>query len=342
MVNFLNIFYNLLKKNKYTERKLRLIINQTLDKLEKIFYPYPQKLIEYRKYPPKKTVLFSFGGTGDIAIFSSFTFYLKSKYPRSKLISLIYKNNRNLYVASLDPSIDKVIPIELPRFFNFSHIEKIKKKYNFDLFIYLSYYPNLRFLMPNIKFIHMPYFIARDIPMKIPPPRLKLDFQVKKENYIFINFDILTFNFSDNYLQDKEVNFLLEKLTVRFPKINFLVNDYEKRIKVKRKNLLIFSADYKSLLKKAACSKLFISFRNGLCDVVAASTKNLPMLIIFPEDNYPNKWGTPFSVVFGMKEIGYPNPIEEYNFNKKKDKTLNLLFGKIVNFINKNYGQQSN
>lgn len=337
MIKLLNIFFNIIKKNKYADRTLRLIINKILDQTDNIFHPYPRKLIEYKKYPPKKILLFSFGGTGDIAIFSSFTSYLKSKFPYSKITNLVINDKRILYTASLDPNVDKIIPIEISRFFNFSYIDKIKKNYNFDLFIYLNLYPGLRFLMSNIKFIHMPYFIARDIPTKTPSPYLKLDFKPKKENYIFLNFDILTFNFSNNYLQDKEVNLLIKKLVSRFPKVVFLINDYEKRVKIKANNLLIFSGDYKNLVKKAVNTKLFISFRNGLCDVIAASTKNLPMLIIFPNDNYPSQWGSPFSVVFSMKEINYPNPIEEYNFNKAKDKSLKLLFNRIVKFINSYY-----
>lgn len=337
MIKFLNIFYSIFKKNKYAERKLRLIINKILDKKESIFHPYPKKLIEYKKYPPKKILLFSYGGTGDIAVFSSFTSYLKSIFPNSQIICLVNDNQRNLYVASLDSNVDRVIPIEIPRFFNYSYIEKVKKSYDFDLFIYLNLYPELRFLMPNIKFIHMSYFIARCIPVKTPVPYLRLDFKTKKENYIFINFDILTFNFSDNYLQDDELNLLIKKLVNQFPKIVFFINDYEKRVKVKANNLSIFSGNYKNLVKKAVNAKLFISFRNGLCDVVAASTKNLPMLVIYPDDNYPSKDGVAFSLIFGMKEINYPNKITEYIFNKEKDKKLNLIYNIIVDFINNNY-----
>lgn len=338
MIKFLNIFYSIIKKNKYAERTLRLIINKILDKAENMLYPYPKKLIEYKKYPPKKILLFSYGGTGDIAVFSSFTSYLKSIFPNSQINNLVNNNERNLYVASLDPNVNRVIPIEMTRFFNFLYIEKVKKNYDFDLFIYLNMYPGLRFLMPNIKFIHMPYFIARCIPVKkTPVPYLKLDFKTKKENYIFINFDILTFNFSDNYLQDNEINLLIKKLVNRFPKIIFYINDYERRVKIKANNLLIFSGNYKSLVKKAVNAQLFISFRNGLCDVVAALTKNLPMLVIYPDDNYPSKDGTAFSLIFGMKEINYPNKITEYIFNKEKDKKLNLIFNNIGDFINNNY-----
>jgi len=341
MLTFImNKFYGIIKNNPKIERTIRQLINDILDYKEVILNPYPKNCLDIKKSNIKKILLFSYGGTGDLALFSSFTSYLRKSYPKAQITNLVVKNHNIEYVASLDLNIDRVIGIKVPRFFNFSFLKKIKNKYQYDLFITLNLYPDLRYLMPNIKAIHMPYFIYRDIPIHTPTPRLVLDFKIKENNYIFLNFDMIAFNFSQNYLTQEEIEKLISFLTSKFPNFTFVVNDFEKRIKTRGKNLILFRGKYKELLKIVSGAPLFISFRNGLCDVIAASTKNKKMLIIYPDQNYPGKWGVPFIRTFGMKEIGYPHYIEEYIFNKIKDKNLSTLQNKIKNFIKKNYGKK--
>ena len=191
--------------------------------------------------------------------------------------------------------------------------------------------------MPNIKLIHIPYFVFRNIPIHTPVPKLVLDFKPIKKKYIFINLDMLSFNFSSNNLNSDEKNFLINLLIKKFPNYDFLINDLENEIKIKKNNLIIFRGNYKKLVKLSACSRLFISMRNGLCDVIAASTKKLPMFVIYHDENYPGPNGSPFIKIIGMKEIGYKNHIEEYIFNKKRDRSLTKIYKKLVDFINKYY-----
>ena len=167
MIKILNIFYHLIHKNKQIERFLRKKINDLLDLKENFFNPYPRNLLEIKNKKIKNILLFSHGYTGDIAIFSSFTSYLRKKYKNAKIKNIILNKDSIKYIASLDKNIDEIIPIRMPRFFNFNYIKKIKKKYKYDLFIYLNIYPDLRFLMPNIKLIHIPYFVFRNIPFVI-------------------------------------------------------------------------------------------------------------------------------------------------------------------------------
>jgi ADP-heptose:LPS heptosyltransferase len=332
----LNIFYRFIYKNKSVERLLRKTINDLLDIKENLLNPYPNNLVQIKNKKIKNILLVSFGGTGDIAIFSSFTTYLKKRYPNSKITVIVHNKKSIIYTATLDKNIDKIIPINFPRFFDFTFVKKTIKEFDYDLFIYTNLYPFLRHLMPNIKFIFMPYFIFRDIPLKVPSPKLKLDFKLIKKKYILLNFDIITFNFSKDYINDKEINYLLDLITNTYKNIVFYYNDFENRIKIKKSNLKIFKGNYKKLVKIASQANLFISMRNGLCDVIAASTKNLPMFVIYPNQIYPGKNGTEFIKIFNMKEINYQNPIEEYVFNKKNT-SIKKLFNRISLFIKKYY-----
>lgn len=337
MDKILNYLYSSIKNNLILEKKLRKLINNILDIYENIFHPYPNKCLEIKKWPPKKILLFAYGGTGDIAYFSAFTSHLKKKFPDCKIFYVINQIERLKFVALLDKNIDKIIPIKFPRFFTFNFFEKIKKNFTFDVSLIMNFYPNLRYLMPNLNFIYYPFFLFRDIPLKsLPIPKLYPNFRIKRQNYIFLNFEALTFNFDENFLNEKVVIDLTKYILEKFPEENFIINKFINFSYIKLKNypnLKIFNDDYKNLVKVASQSKLIILSRSGLVDVLAALNRNLPMFTIYPDVLYPGKNGAPFIKVFGLKEIYHSNKIEEFTYNKNN---YFLLKQKLLDFLKYN------
>lgn len=337
MVNILNFIYYLISKNLPLEKLLRKVINIVLDFYENIFYPYPNRCLEIKKWPPKKILLFAYGGTGDIAYYSSFTQYLKKKFNKCKIYYVINDNKRLKFTASLDKNIDKIISVKHPRFFRFNFYHKIKKNLKYDVALIMNPYPDLRYLTPHLLHIQWPFFLFRENLIDKPPiPKLIPNFKIKKQDYIFLNLEILTFNFSENFFNQTEIIELIKFLLDTFPKEKFIANKYVnfdyKKIQ-NYSNLKIFSGDYKNLIKLASQAKLAILFRSGLADVLAALNKKLPMFVIYPDALYPGKNGSPFIKIFGLKNIYKLNKLEEFVYENRK---FFLLKKKLSIFIKNN------
>ncbi|MDD2482675.1 MAG: hypothetical protein PHE32_02360 [Candidatus Shapirobacteria bacterium] len=341
MISLLNHFWNVFGNKHKLNILIRKKINNLLDTTENFVHPNLKKTFDKKTNNVKKILLFAYGTTGDIAIFSSFTKYLKKLFPNSKIFYIVNNIDKVIYISSLDKNIDEIITIDIPRFFTFKIIDKIKKKYpDYDLFINLNLYPNLRHLMSYVKFIEMPYFLFKKKPDNLPTPKLYLDFKIRQQKIIFLNLEMISLNFDNNYLQLKEMEEIIFFLANEFKKYQFVVNNYLELANIKTiKNVKLFHGNYKELVKIATSSKIFISSRNGLCDVIAASVSNKPMFIIYPNLLFPGKNGTEFVYTYGMKDIGYPNPIEETIFNRNIN-GVNRLKKQIKTFIENNYEKQ--
>jgi hypothetical protein len=310
---------------------MKLFIQQLMKRYENIFYRYPKANLDIRRMPPKKVSIFLYSTHGDIVWASSLTQFIKSKYRNCRLTFITSRKCQ--YTTSLNPDVDKIITVDFPHYWSYGNVEKIKKKLDYDIFVNASFYPNLRYLIPFMPLIEVPFFLFRNKPDKLPTPRLKLNFGPEKGNYFLLNLEAGTFAWHKNMVDHKQIIFMENQIIENHPKVNFVVNQcYEQKNVAGEANVSVFEGDMKGLLKMAAGSLGVISLRNGLCDILASSTE-VPQLAIYPEGNFPDddgisaiKWGT-------MTGLGYKAPITESVVNRKRFSSIKDNLDKINKFI---------
>lgn len=314
---------------------LQKIVQPILDVLDKIIHKYPANNLKIVSDNINTIIVFCYSSHGDIALQSSFIQYLHKKFPKADIEFIT--SLKCSYTATLLPFVKKIYTVKLKNFWTYNDVENIQKKYKYDLFINTSFYPNLRYLIPFIPLIKVPFFLFKDIPDKIPTPKLniKINNNKNKYKYIVINLEAGTFRWHKSMPSFEETEKIKREIVRSNPNINFVINQsYCQKNTVYNKNISIFNGNYKKLINIMANSLGVISFRNGLCDVIAAGTK-IPQLIIYPKGKYPNDSGIDTIKWAGMKNLGYKSKITEYLVDKSDSKSLIKLIQTTNNFIKK-------
>ena len=165
---------------------IQRFLQNGLKLFDSLLYRYPKANLDIKNLSPKNFDIFLYSSFGDIALLSSFTQYIKHKYPDCH-INLITSKKCH-YIASLNPDIEQIVDVNFPRFWTYEMVERIKQTRHYDIFLNASFYPNLRHLIPMMPLVEVPFFLFRDRPDRIPTPRLRLDFKTKKKKYLILNF----------------------------------------------------------------------------------------------------------------------------------------------------------
>jgi len=322
---FYNPFYKLLVYQRILQYRARNFF-------DKIFHKYPFENLKIRNIPPKKFYIFSYGPTGDIALLSSLTQYIKRKFPKTNIYFITSAKYR--YLASLNPDIKKVISIDLPTFFTYRDIEMFAQKFDYDIFLIASPHPNLRYLIPLLPIIKMSFFLFRDIPDKIPVPRLKFNPPKKRtKKYFVLNLEAATFGWHKNMPKFEEVKRMKKKILEANPDTFFYINQKESIIDdSETKNSKIYNGNLRGLLNLMANSQGIISMRNGLNDVMA-SCSLVPQFILYPEGNFPDERGIDCIKWAGLRNIGYRSKIVESRINRHYPNSIDKNIMKINKFI---------
>lgn len=312
----------------------RLIIQNALKYSELIFYRYPKANLDIKTELSRKIVIFLYSSHGDIALLSSLTQYIKKTAPKSEITLITSKKCK--YVASLNPDIDRIRCVDFPRFWSYRNVEHVRKNLRYDVFLNASFYPNLRYLIPFMPLVEVPFFLFRQKPANLPTPHLELDFKVQKtrEPYVVLNLEAGTLGWHRNMLRPEEMDSMKREIIKRNPQIIFYLNESVKNTNsVSGENAKIFRGNVKNLLKLMANSSGIVSLRNGFCDVLAASTI-VPQFVIYPEGKFPNEDGIETVKWGSMNTLGYDASITETTVNRYDQKTIRKTVKNIQSFLN--------
>lgn len=263
-----------------------------------------------RRDPPRTLGIFLYGSHGDIALQSSFTQFIRARHPQASITLLTAA--RCAHTASLNPDLSQVVPVELPPLWGYRHVEALAEVRGFDLFLNASFDPDLRHLIPQMPLVEMPYFLFRERPRALPRPRLVLDFSpTRREPYVLLNLEAGTLGGHPATPGLDELAEMKRGIVAEAPGTRFVVNDgYGVGDRLRGPNVETFSGSFRDLLRVAAESAGVISLRNGLCDVLAASTE-VPQFVCFTDGRVPNERGIPAVQWAGMLDLGYPAKIDQ-------------------------------
>jgi len=310
---------------------MQSIIQNLLRLYEGFFHRYPKANLDVKTEPFKKIVIFLYSSHGDIALSSSFTQYIRSIYPKGRIIFITSKKCK--YVTSLNPDIDHIITVNFPRFWTYRNVENLKKNLDYDMFLNASFYPNLRYLIPFMPLIDVPFFLYRDRPKKIPTPRLHLDFKPVKKNYVVLNLEAGTLGWHKNMVTTEDIENIKRKIVTQFPRVKFIINEsYGQKNTITGDNVKVFSGSFRDLLKISSSSLGIVSIRSGLNDVIAA-TMDIPQFVIYPEGNFPDDDGIPTHQWGNMINLGYSAQILESLINKNSRNSIKKCIQDIFEFV---------
>ncbi len=309
---------------------MKVFVQRLIKRYDNFFHRYPKANLRIKKIPPKKFVIFLYSAHGDIALSSSLTQYIKNKYKPSQITFVTSDKCR--YTTSLNPDIDKIITVKFPKFWTYKNVEEIEKKLDYDVFLNASFYPNLRYLIPFMPLIEVPFFLFKDRPVKLPTPRLRLNFKPSKEKYIVLNLEAGTFGWHENMIDNKQMEIIKKQIVAAHPQVKFIINKCYSQDNTRKNNVKIYDGNIKGLIKLLANASGVVSIRNGLCDVLAAAT-NIPQFVIYPEGNFPDNDGIPALKWATMVNLGYRASITESLINKNRSQSIKKNVDKINKFI---------